>query len=341
MSTDGSRRGFTTGGCWCVDLNKTVPFWPTEDMSIQTSAAVPRGGGSAYNFGADIRQLDPDMPVETIGLVGDDAEGRFLISEADRRGIDRRKLHVTCEAATHLTDAIQSLASGRRTHLFHDGASALLSPDHFDFADTRSRILHLGLPGVHATMDAPWQGEANGWVTVLKRARAMGLATNLELVTVDPVKLRTLTVPCLPHLDTLIVNDFEIGALADMATVAEGVSDRAACTRAALRVLSLGAMELVVVHFVGGALLVARDGTMLHKPSVHVPQHAYKGANGAGDAFAAGFLYGRHEGWGFEQSLTMAHATSAACLRSITTVDSVDRVQACLALAETWGWRTD
>jgi sugar/nucleoside kinase (ribokinase family) len=336
---DRSRRGFVTGGCWCVDRNKTIPFWPSEDMSVIVSAPVLRGGGCACNFAIDIRKLDPQMWVETIGLVGDDAEGRFLRAEAGQYGIDCSKLQITTEAPTHATDAFQSLASGRRTHIFHDGASGLLSPDHFDFGSTRGRILHLGLPGVHAIMDAPWQADANGWVTVLKKARAAGMATNLELVTVPADKLAALTQPCLPHLDTLIVNDFEIGALASLTTVTDGVTDAAACAEGACRALERGAMDVVVVHYVKGALLVARDGTSIVKSSVRVPEEAFRGANGAGDAFAAGFLYALHEDWAFDRALILAHATAAACLRSITTVDSVASMDECLRLAETWGWR--
>ncbi len=336
---DNTRHGFITGGCWCVDRNKTIPFWPEEDMSVSVSASVLRGGGSGCNFAIDIRKLDPAMPVETIGLVGDDEEGRFLAGQCDLHGIDRTRLQVTSDAPTHVTDAFQSLRSGRRTHIFHEGTSALISPNHFDFTGTRGRILHLGLPGVHATMDARWHDDANGWVTVLKRARAAGLATNLELVTVARDKLAALAHPCLPHLDTLVVNDFEVGALTEMATVRDGVTDEAACRAAARRVLEQGAMDVVVVHYVLGAQLVARDGTELHKPSVRVPEAAYQGANGAGDAFAAGFLYGRHQGWTYDRALTLAHATAAACLRSITTVDSVDSVETCLNLAGQWGWR--
>ena len=334
-----SRHGFLTGGCWCVDRNKTIPFWPDEDMSVAVSDSILRGGGSGCNFAIDIRKLDPAMPVETIGLVGDDAEGRFLLEQADLHGIERSRLQVTSERPTHVTDAFQSLQSGRRTHLFNEGTSALLSPDHFDFAGTRGRIFHLGLPGAHATMDAPWANYPNGWVPVLERARAAGLATNLELVTVPPEKLRALALPCLPHLDTLVVNDFEIGALAEMPTVTKGVTDQAACRDAARKILERGTMDVVVVHYVLGAELVARDGSTLHKASVRVPEDAYRGANGAGDAFAAGFLYGRHQGWSHDRSLTLAHASAAACLRSITTVDSLDTVENCLALADSWGWR--
>jgi sugar/nucleoside kinase (ribokinase family) len=98
-------------------------------------------------------------------------------------------------------------------------------------------------------------------------------------------------------------------------------------------------MELVVVHFPQGAVLVARDGEVIHLPSVAVPDAERKGANGAGDAFAAGFFYGRHEGWARADCLRMGHAAAAACLRAAETYASVESARACLELAERWGWR--
>ena len=93
-----------------------------------------------------------------------------------------------------------------------------MTPDSFDFSSTRARILHLGLPGAHKAMDGPWRGDANGWVAVLRKARASGLAANLELMTTRADRLAELGRPCLPHLDWLIVNDYEIGALAGRET---------------------------------------------------------------------------------------------------------------------------
>lgn len=335
-----ARRGFVTGGCWCVDRNSEIDFWPGEDMAAHVRATELAGGGSACNFALDMRRLDPSMPVETMGLVGDDDHGRFLAAQADAGGIDRRRLRTTVEAPTQLTDAFHSLATGRRTHIIHEGAGALLSPDHFDFSGLSGRIFHLGLPGIHRTMDAPWKDEPNGWVDVLKRARAAGLATNLELVTVAPARLRALALPCLPHLDTLVVNDREIGAIAGVETIRDGGTDADACRRAVRRALDLGAMDVVVAHHEKGAELAARDGTILSISSVNVPESAHRGANGAGDAFAAGFLYGRHEGWTHEASLRLAHAAAAASLRSPTTSGGVESVGECLALAENWGWRS-
>lgn len=334
-----ARRGFITGGSWCVDRNKLIEFWPAEDSICEILSEERRNGGSGSNFAIDIKKLDPAMPVETIGIVGDDDDGRFLLAEADRYGIDRRQLAVSAAAPTHYTECFGSKRTGRRTHMTFNGVAALLSPDHFDFSATRARILHLGLPGVHRTMDSPWQDAANGWVAVLKKARAAGLMTNLELVSITAPRIAALARPCLPHLDLLVVNDHEIGAIADEQTVTQQGTDAAACIRAMERVMAEGALRVVAVHFPRGGLALGRDGSLVRQSSLRVPPEQIVGANGAGDAFAAGFLYGFHEGWATADCLELAHAAAGASLRGISTTGTVETWQACLALARRWGSR--
>jgi sugar/nucleoside kinase (ribokinase family) len=334
-----TRRGILTGGTWCVDHNKLVEAWPRENGRTTILGSETSCGGSGSNMAVDIRKLDPDMPVATIGLIGDDAEGRLLIEIADRYGIDRTHLRAAKGADTDYTIAFASRQTGQRTHISHFGTSHLLTPDHFEFSWSRHRVLHLGLPSVHRLMDGPWQGEANGWVATLKKARASGLATNMELVSVDAATQAPLIRPCLPYLDLLIVNDYEIGGIAGVQTTRDGRTDVAACRAAAMAVLTQGPMQLVAVHFPTGGIVIGRDGEEFSRPSVRVPPSEAVGANGAGDAFAAGFLYGWHENWGVERSLALAHATAAASLRQMTTVGGVESWAACMALADKWGWR--
>jgi sugar/nucleoside kinase (ribokinase family) len=188
-------------------------------------------------------------------------------------------------------------------------------------------------------MDAPWGGDANGWVTTLKKARSAGMKTNIELASIPGERLAALVRPCLAHLDLVIVNDSEIAGIAGIPVEGAIGTDPDTCIRAAKIVLGMGAADLVVAHFPKGGVAVARDGTVVTKPSVNVPPSAAVGANGAGDAFAAGFLYGVHESWSVERCLTMAHATAAASLRNISTTAAVVPVAECLRLADQWGWR--
>jgi sugar/nucleoside kinase (ribokinase family) len=336
-----TRRGVLTGGTWCIDRNKLLDQWPDENGRADILEAETNGGGSACNMAIDLKKLDPSLPVATIGLVGDDPDGRFLIAQADEYGIDRTQMAVTDQAQTDYTDAYSSRATGRRTHISYFGTSHLLTPDHFDFSRTSHRLFHLGLPGIHRIMDAPWKGDANGWVATLKAARAVGLRTNLELASIAPERLAQIVGPCLPHLDLLVVNDAEIAGIAGVETVIDGEADAAACVAAAKAALAMGAMELVAVHFPMGAVVASRDGSVAMSPSVNVPASEVKGANGAGDAFAAGFLYAFHEGWSIPKALSLAHATAAVSLRQVTTTGSVESWSKCLELANDWGWREE
>src|SRR5271170_7156927 len=304
------RRGVLSAGTFCVDFNKSIARWPQEDTSNEVMAIDRQGGGSGFNMALDLKRLDPFFPVQAMGVVGDDDLGRFLFHECDAHGVDRAALHALPGGVTMSVDAFNVASSGRRTHFYHQGVAAAMTPDSFDFSSTRARILHLGLPGAHQAMDRPWRGDANGWVAVLRKARAAGLAANLELMTTKADRLAELGRPCLPHLDWLIVNDYEIGA-----------------------------MRWAAAHFPEGAVVGGRDGSRVVLGSVAVPASAIVGANGAGDAFAAGMLYGLHERWPIGECLALGHACAAASMRAVSTTAGVATVAECLALAKQWGFR--
>lgn len=333
------RRGIVCGGCWLVDHNNSISHWPEQETLAQIVARELDGGGPAHNVALDLARLAPNFPLWAAGVIGNDDAGRFLSNACATRGIDTAALHVLDGVGTSHTDVMTVAATGKRTFFHHQGANALLCPDHFDFSGTSARLLHLGAPGIHACMDAPWEGDANGWVTVLRRARASGLHTNLEMISGPPEEIRTLVLPCLPHLDSLIINDFEAGILTGIDVVSGGVTSTGAARRAAVTLLAKGPLELVAIHFPGGCVAATRDGDVIARPSLKVPPEAIKGANGAGDAFAAGVLYGLHESWAIEKSLTLGMCAAAAALRSLSTTGAVGSVAECLALADAWGWR--
>ena len=332
------RRGVLTAGTWCVDLNKSIPAWPDEDTMTYVTAVDRQGGGSGCNMAIDLKRLDPALPVETMGLVGADDDGRFLLAECDRYGIDRTRLQVAGQGATAFTDCFNALASGRRTHFFAPGVAEILTPDHFDFAGVKTRVLHLGLPGAHLRLDAPWGEDSTGWATVLRKARAAGLKTNLELVSTTREKVARFGRSCLPHLDLLIVNDYEIGCVADVETRQEGRADPARVAQALRKALDLGPLALAVAHFPEGAVAATREG-IVALGSVTLPGQEIAGVNGAGDAFAAGVLYGWHEGFALTDALALGHATAAASMREVSTTKGVAPVADALALARRCGYR--
>ena len=73
------RRGVLSAGTWCVDFNKSIARWPDEDTSNEVLAIDRQGGGAGFNMALDLKRLDPELPVEAMGVVGDDDLGRFLV----------------------------------------------------------------------------------------------------------------------------------------------------------------------------------------------------------------------------------------------------------------------
>jgi sugar/nucleoside kinase (ribokinase family) len=136
-----------------------------------------------------------------------------------------------------------------------------------------------------------------------------------------------------------VVNDHEVGAVGGEATVRPQGTDVEACIRAMHSILRQGSLRMVAVHFPNGALALDRDGGLIRQPSLRVPKEQIVGANGAGDAFAAGFLYGFHEGWDPAECLALAHAAAGASLRGISTTGTVETWQTCLSLGREWGSR--
>jgi sugar/nucleoside kinase (ribokinase family) len=339
MATDPSRVGILCAGALTVDIIKQIDHWPEPEGLAEFLSEERQGGASTFNMAVDLRLLGATCPVEVMGLAGQDEACDFLLETLGRHDVGTSGVIRTPAAQTSYTEVMSDASTGRRTFFYCPGTNALLAPEHFDFSGSRARIAHLGMPGIHAAMDVPHGDDANGWVTVLKRAQRAGLMTNVELVSIAPEKIAAVGRPFLPCLDLLIVNDVEIGALAGIQTVRDGRTDVAAVRRSAAAVLEAGSLSLVVAHFPLGCVAMTRDGQVAVRPSVNVPVEAMRGTNGAGDAFTAGVLFGLLEGWGLPDMLTLAHASAAASLRALSTVGSVEPWREALALAEKWGWR--
>ncbi len=203
----------------------------------------------------------------------------------------------------------------------------------------RHGILHLGLPGAHKRMDSTWGDDPTGWATVLKAAHASGLKTNLEMVSTTREQIRYFGRSCLPHLDFLIVNDYEIGAIADVKTLDGTRTLYQKVVEALQAVVENSAISLAVAHFPEAALAVTRNGNVTAVGSVAIPSSEIVGVNGAGDAFAAGVLFASHEGRTVEDALRLGHACAASSMRSAATSSTVVSAAECLELARKWGFR--
>ncbi len=335
------RAGVLCAGTILVDAGKVIDAYPALDHLATIERVSLSTGGPSLNMAVDLRMLGAAFPIGVLGAVGDDEHAAFILAECARLGIDTAGVRTLAGAVTSFTDAMIERDGGRRTFFHHSGANALFDASTVDLQASRARILHAGAPGIHPVMDRPRPGVGNGWSALLQRAQAAGLHTNLELVSLEPDRIAEVALPCLPYLDSIVINELEAGALtgidAPVPTV-DGPVDWPGLEAMALSMIERGVSVLAVVHFPAGCVAAAPGGQTWRQGSVRLLREQVRSTTGAGDAFAAGVILGLHEGWPIERCLRLAVASAAASVRSPNTSDGIKSAAACLTEADRAGY---
>jgi sugar/nucleoside kinase (ribokinase family) len=340
----GPRAGVLCAGTIVVDVGKVIDAYPALDHLATIEQVSLSTGGPGLNMAVDLRMLGAAFPIAMLGAVGDDEHAAFILAECARLGIDTAGVRTLAGAVTSFTDAMIERTGGRRTFFHHSGANALFDASTADLQHSPARMLHAGAPGIHPVMDSPHPAGGNGWSALLQRAQAAGLHTNLELVSLEPGRVAEVALPCLPYVDTIVINELEAGALTGIdasVPTADGPVDWPALEAMALGMIDRGVSLLAVVHFPAGCVAAGPGGRTWRQGSVRLPREQIRSTTGAGDAFAAGVILGLHEGCPVERCLRLAVASAAACVRSPSTSDGIQRAEACLAEADRAGYRPE
>jgi len=334
---DPNRRGLLAGGNWIVDHVKLIDVWPAQDSLVTIGAQSDGNGGGAYNVTKNLAKLGCGFPLSGVGLVGRDADGERILLDCQAHGIECTAIQPTGDAPTSYTDVMTVAGTGRRTFFHQHGANALLGRAHFDLTRTSARIFYLGYLCLLRAMDVVDDTGRTEASRVLEEARAAGMITAADLVSIETGDFSAMVNPSLPHLDYLFLNEYELARLAG-ATASE---DLVQLQAQANEVLQRGVRGAVIVHLPAGALCLARKQPPIWQPAVQVPASMIVGTAGAGDAFSAGFLLGLHEDWDFQRCLELAVCAAAVSLRHATCSEGVEPWPNCLALGRKLGFHAD
>ena len=333
------RHGVLAGGNWIVDAVKIVDCWPQQDALANIRSTSRGTGGSPFNLLVDLALLGAGFPLDAVGLVGDDENGRYILDLCRERSIGTERLQTTTAAPTSYTDVMTVEGSGRRTFFHARGANALLDHTHFDFTQTTARHFHLGYLLLLDKLDAPHAEYGTEAAEVLARAQAAGLKTSIDLVSEDSDRFARVVKPALPYVDYCIMNEFEAERVTGEQIRHGDRLDRPALAKAMGMLLAAGVRERVVIHYPEGASALGHDGVAHEHASLQLPPEAIKGAAGAGDAFTAGVLLGWHDGTSVEESLRFGVCAAAASLSDETCTGGLRSLAECLALGQRYGFR--
>ena len=334
----GSRSGIIAGGNWIVDHVKVIDTWPPQDALASILSQSSGNGGAPYNLLKNLAKLGASFPLEAVGLVGDDADGRAILADCHAHNIVTRQLRTTPAAATSYTDVMTERGTGRRTFFHQRGANVLLAPEHFDFSGTRAKFFHLGYLLLLDSLDAPDSTGRPRAATVLHSARAAGLRTSLDCVSENSDRFQSVVKPVLPAVDLFFANDFEAEKLTGIPLGRGSSLNRIAVEQSARELIRLGVHEWALIHFPEGVCACSATGEIVWQAAVKMPAAEIKGTAGAGDAFASGVLLGMHEAWPMRQCLELGASAAAISLQDPTCSASLRAQAECLALARTLGF---
>lgn len=273
-------------------IARPVDELPHGRVSLVSEISV-HGGGCALNTSTGLARLG--LSVLVVGKVGEDTLGDFIVGLLDERGLDARGVlrdpAVQTSASVVLVDG-----AGERSFLHLPGANGALGAEELSPEIFAGRALHVAGALVMPALDGAPTAE------LLAQARRRGVHTSLDTV-YDATGHWERVQPCLPHLDLLMASLPE----------AQGISGEQEPATAAAWFREQGVAEV--------ALKLGPDGCYVAGPGFEGNVAAFPvqvvDGTGAGDAFAAGIIYGRLAGWPLVDAARLANAAGALATTAV------------------------
>jgi sugar/nucleoside kinase (ribokinase family) len=277
----------------------------------QVERLVDRGaltvGGSGAIVACGAARLG--MRTAFVGVVGDDAQGSFMLDALSRRGVDVGWCRTDRERPTGLTVILSR--GDDRAMLTAPGTMAALTAD-----DVSAEMLAAS-DRLHVASPYLQTGLLPGLAGVFSRAREAGATTSLDPGWDPSGRFGASLDAALDHTDVFLPNAAE-------ATRLSGRDDPVAALAALADRMGTVAVKL------GPEGAIARRGDETARAAAP-PVDAVEDT-GAGDSFAAGFLRG---GASLEQTLRLAVTCGSLSTRALGGVDAQPDLDEALGVART------
>lgn len=302
-ATDGSR--VTTPhppavcilGCASWDTLLPVDRYPPEGEYCIASGEIEMPGGTSTNTAVALARLG--MAPRFVGMVGDDWRGERLRSGLEEAGVHCDLLAVRAGQESDRS-VIPISPSGGRTIFWIKGAT-IQHGDHLDYETIFGhRMLYLDLVDLalwRDVLDARAHAKERG-ITV---PRCVGQAVYVAGVAPPEEALALIG-----RHDAFVGGEWEWRLMAGEATRPGLIA------RLEQLVAASSLAMAVVTHGAEGCTVISRAG-VLHAPAAPV---AVVDTTGAGDAFAAGLVYGLEQGWPPERCARFANAVGGLATRA-------------------------
>ena len=316
------RSGILAAGIMLVDYVHRINLWPQQGWLAEVSHSEKAAGGAPLNVLVTLSRMQCQLPLAAIGLLGEDADGDYLMQVMDEAQIDRRAVQRSQTLATS-TSQVMTAPDGQRTFFYAPGANRQLDIPHFDALNDRYRIFHLGYLLLLESLDHADETFGTRSARLLAMMQQRGYYTSLDLVS-RAGDNRPLILPSLRWLDYLIINELEAEALTGITLRgSEGIQSPDAFAAAAQWLMEQGVRQRVIIHAPEGAWGREVNGAGVWQSSWQLSAEEIVGSVGAGDAFCAGVLYATHQGFDMLTTLRLAHTCACFNLHAANAIDGI------------------
>jgi sugar/nucleoside kinase (ribokinase family) len=266
-------------------------------------------GGCALSTASALVRLG--VPTALCGCVGDDLLGGVLVRQAQARGVDTSGVRLSEELTS--ASVVLDASDGERTFLHNPGASGALTAGDVERALEASgaRRLHIGGALVLPALDG------GPMATLLEGASGRGVVTSLDPVD-DPTGAWDRLHACLPHLSAICPN----------LTEARGITGQDDPEDCAAWLLDRG-VERVAIKMGRQGAYAADARTAGYVPPFRIQA---RDETGAGDAFAAGLIYGLLHDWLLEEAVRLGNAVGALSTTGMGASTSLPSLEEAMAL---------
>ena len=280
----------------------------------------------------DLAKLDPTLPLEAMGVIGEDPEGEFILEQLGaHKNIDLSLLKR--RGKTSFTAVMSDNTTKKRTFFQYRGANALFDEACVDWERMKGQLLHVGYILLLDTLDQEDAEYGTRMARLLAQAKSRGIKTSIDVVTETGDRFRTLVPPALKYTDYCIINELEAQQITGVLLRDEEERLYVEHMEEALRKMKeLGVSTWAVIHCPEGGYGLDENGSFVSLNSLRLPEDYIKGTVGAGDAFCAGVLYGAQKQWNLEESIRLGICTAAASLSEPGATEGVGSVEQVMKL---------
>ena len=325
--------GVTFIGNIIVDYIKMIDNFPAIGNLSNITAISRNIGGLAVNTPVGLKIMAPEFDILSMGMVGNDDNGRYVTKSLAAYGVDVSGISVHKSLPTSFTDVMTISSTRARTFFQAQGAGAAYGFDDINFESIRTDIAHVGYALLMDKFDRPDPDYGTQMAKIMAKLRSMGIQTSFDVVSENSERFTRIVTPSLRQADYVFMNEVESAGTVGIPT--RGKDEKLLIhniQKICARLMELGVHKMAAIHAPEGGWAMTADGDFYHEPALDLPQGFIKGTVGAGDAFCAGMLYSILKGKGPAFGLSIAGAAAACSLSAENSVDGMRPIAQVLEL---------